>query len=136
FSILLSDSNEVTQEVAGMGLACVYDIGNEQSKKALVDSLIDSLSGKSANKKQIKMTDDSTLLLFPEDMAEKTGPSGGGGIAGTSYKELVDVATDIGKPDMIYKLMAVSNQNAVWNTRKAAAFSAVSIASIAGDTSE
>lgn len=77
FTILLSDTNDVTQEVASKGLSLVYNLGDTETKKKLVRSLVDNLSGKN-KKKDIKITDDSELMLFPEDA--KAGSGGGSGM--------------------------------------------------------
>lgn len=128
FSILLSDNNEVTTEVAGRGLAYVYELGDKATQKELVGSLMNSLSGKK-NAKDIKLTQDSELLLFPEETKNMDKGMG-------TYKELVSVANDIGKPEMIYQMLAVSSHHAIWNAKKAAAFSAVSIASFTQEHGE
>lgn len=131
FSILMSDNNEITQEVAGRGMAFVYELGDDSTRKTLVGSLVETLSG-SKKAKEIKLSGESELLLFPEDTKKNnTGSTGPG-----TYKELCDVATDIGKPDMIYKLMQLSSSNTVWNTKRAAAFSAANIASLKTDAQE
>jgi proteasome component ECM29 len=123
FSILLTDTNEITNEVAGRGLAYVYELGDADIQDELVNSLVDQLSGteQRMDKKDIKLTDETEMTLFPESVKESKG--GGSG----TYKELVDVANDIGKPEMIYQMLAVSSHNAIWNAKRAAAFSAVNI---------
>lgn len=128
FSILLTDTNEITIEVAGRGMAYVYQLGDKQTQKELVESLMNSLAGKK-NTKDIKLTQDSELLLFPEDVKNMDKGMG-------TYKELVSVANDIGKPEMIYQMLAVSSHHAIWNAKKAAAFSAVSIASFTQEHGE
>ncbi|KAL0479639.1 26S proteasome subunit ECM29 [Acrasis kona] len=123
--MLLTDSNEITNEVAGRGLAYVYQMSDENAQSSLVDSLVDQLSGSEQRmtKTDIKITEDSNLVLFPDSVKEVKGKSAGSG----TYKELVDVANDIGRPEMIYQMLAVSSHNAIWNAKRAAAFSAVSI---------
>eukprot|EP00817_Percolomonadidae_sp_ATCC50343_P008168 CAMPEP_0117433086 /NCGR_PEP_ID=MMETSP0758-20121206/12495_1 /TAXON_ID=63605 /ORGANISM="Percolomonas cosmopolitus, Strain AE-1 (ATCC 50343)" /LENGTH=1615 /DNA_ID=CAMNT_0005223493 /DNA_START=128 /DNA_END=4972 /DNA_ORIENTATION=- len=123
FSILLTDTNEVTQEIASKGLSTVYSLGSDDVKKNLMDSLVTSLSKKNKNISKIKKEEDSELLLFPSgsDMQTKNK-----NVPGT-YKELISCATDIGQPQMIYQLLNVSQHNALWNAKKAAAFSVLSI---------
>jgi proteasome component ECM29 len=124
FSTLLTDTNEITNEVAGRGLAYVYELGDTDIQNDLVNSLVDQLSGNEQrmDKKDIKLTDETEMTLFPENIKESKGTGGSG-----TYKELVDVANDIGKPEMIYQMLAVSSHNAIWNAKRAAAFSAVNI---------
>lgn len=45
----------------------------------------------------------------------------------STYKEMCSLANEMGKPDMIYKFMNLSNHNALWNSRKGAAFAATTI---------
>jgi proteasome component ECM29 len=43
FSLLLSDPNQITQEVSSKGLVLLYEIGSEESKKMLVEDLVMTL---------------------------------------------------------------------------------------------
>jgi len=126
FSLLLSDNNEMTNEMAGRGLAYVYQMSDSLLQDQLVDSLVNQLGGNEQrmDTNAIKLSSDSQIMLFPENVKEVKGKGSGG--SGT-YKELVDVANDIGRPEMIYQMLAVSSHNAIWNAKRAAAFSAVSI---------
>ena len=36
----------------------------------------------------------------------------------STYKELCSIASDINKPDLIYKFMQLANHNALWNSKK------------------
>lgn len=50
----------------------------------------------------------------------------------STYKELCSLATDLNQPDLIYKFMHLANHNAIWNSKKGAAFGFGSIAKKAG----
>ena len=50
-----------------------------------------------------------------------------------TYKELCSIASDMNKPDMIYHFMSIASHNAIWNSRKGAAFGFSSIAKFARD---
>lgn len=51
----------------------------------------------------------------------------------TTYKELCSLASDLNKPDLIYQFMNLANHNAVWNSKKGAAFGFSSIAEKCGE---
>ncbi|KAL9646187.1 hypothetical protein ABK040_008060 [Willaertia magna] len=124
FSILVTDNNEVTSEVAGRGLAYVYELADDNDRNTLVNSLMGQLLGNKKPQQQAIEDEEEQLLLFPageETKKSKNAPSL------STYKELVDVANEIGKPEMIYQLLSVSNHNAIWNAKKAYAFSMSSI---------
>jgi hypothetical protein len=60
----------VTQEVSGIGLSLVYELSDGNTKKDLVNSLLQSLQGQKI-KTDIKKDDNSDLLLFPENDNKK-----------------------------------------------------------------
>ncbi|EAL63429.1 hypothetical protein DDB_G0288007 [Dictyostelium discoideum AX4] len=124
FISLLSDNNELTQDVASKGITLVYDSSiDPKFKEFLVSNLGKTLSGKPTQK-----APGSTELL-PE------GTINGGNKTGSAltYKELTSVANDLGKPDMVYKLMNLSTHHQIWNSKKGASFAIVSLASKAKD---
>ena len=51
----------------------------------------------------------------------------------TTYKELCSLATDLGKPDLIYRFMDIANHQMAMNSRRGAAFGFARIAKLAGD---
>ena len=36
----------------------------------------------------------------------------------STYKELCSLASDLNKPDLVYKFMSLANHNALWNSKK------------------
>ena len=52
--------------------------------------------------------------IFSEGEVGKT-PSGG---SISTYKDLCSLATDMNKPDLVYKFISLSNHNMMWNSRK------------------
>jgi hypothetical protein len=61
----------------------------------------------------------------------RTGAGGGGSI--TTYRELCSMATDLGKPELVYKFMDLAHHAAALKSKRGAAFS---VASIAGQSLE
>lgn len=111
---LLADSNDIIQDIAAKGLSMIYEIGDETNQQELLSVLVDALT--SGRKSAITITDETKL--FNEDLLGNS-PSGGGL---STYKELCAVASDLNQPELIYKFMHLANHNAVWNSKKGAAF--------------
>ncbi|XP_038067101.1 proteasome adapter and scaffold protein ECM29-like [Patiria miniata] len=125
FVNMLSEREEITQEVASKGLSLVYEQSTADRKNDLVSVLVDALmTGKRA-----KHAVTGETKVFAEG---SLGSNPGGGALST-YKELCSLASDMNQPDLIYKFMNLANHNAMWNSRKGAAFGFSSIAAHAGD---
>ena len=123
FSLLLSDPNQITQEVASKGLVLLYEIGSEESKKMLIEDLVMTLQ---TGKTGFKVTSESEVQLEGEigkDLKKK---------GFTTYKELSNLAKDVGKPNLLFQLMNLASHHAIWNSKSAAAYSASSVFKIAG----
>ena len=58
------------------------------------------------------MTEDTEL--FDKGDLGKT-PQGG---SISTYKELCSLASDLNKPDLVYKFMHLANHHAIWNSKK------------------
>ncbi|XP_071482799.1 proteasome adapter and scaffold protein ECM29-like, partial [Diadema antillarum] len=106
---------EFTQDVASKGLSVVYEESGEEGRSILVSTLVDTLaSGKRATKTNVtgdtKVFEEGSLGRNPE----------GGGLS--TYRELCSLASDLNQPDLIYKFMHLANHNAMWTSRKGAAF--------------
>ncbi|GAM26844.1 hypothetical protein SAMD00019534_100190 [Acytostelium subglobosum LB1] len=117
FCSLLADNNELTQDIASKGITLVYECSNDPKfKEFLVSNLSKTLSGKPAQKAP------GSSELLPEGAVGKTGQV-------ATFKELSELSNDLGKPDMIYKFMNLSNHHQIWNSKKGASFAIVSLAS-------
>ncbi|KAB2012863.1 hypothetical protein ES319_D09G119000v1 [Gossypium barbadense] len=127
FSFLLGEQNELTQELASQGMSIVYDLGDTSMKKNLVDALVTTLTGSGKRKRAIKLVEDSEV--FQEGTI---GESLSGGKLST-YKELCNLANEMGQPDLIYKFMDLANYQASLNSKRGAAFGFSKIAKQAGD---
>ncbi|CAN6443404.1 unnamed protein product [Victoria cruziana] len=127
FSYLLGDTNELTQDLASQGMSIVYEIGDSAMKRDLVNALVGTLTGTSKRKKAIKLTEDSEV--FQESTV---GQSPGGGKLST-YKELCNMANEMGQPDLIYKFMDLANYQSSLNSKRGAAFGFSKIAKQAGE---
>ncbi|GAB1605474.1 proteasome adapter and scaffold protein ECM29-like [Argonauta hians] len=125
FMAMLSDSDEITQDITSKGLSLVYENCSTEQKDALVSQLVDTL----ITGKRSKMVVTGETQVFSSGSMGKT-PEGG---SITTYKELCNIATDLNQPDLIYKFMHLANHQATWNSKKGAAFGFSTIAECAGE---
>ncbi|XP_075450242.1 proteasome adapter and scaffold protein ECM29 isoform X2 [Ascaphus truei] len=125
FISVLSENDELSQDVASKGLGLVYELGSEQDQQELVAMLVDTLmTGKRAKHEVSGDTE-----VFQGTSLGKT-PDGQGL---STYKELCSLASDLSQPDLVYKFMNLANHHAMWNSRKGAAFGFNVIATRAGE---
>ncbi|KAK6235429.1 hypothetical protein SCA6_010766 [Theobroma cacao] len=127
FSHLLGEQHELTQELASQGMSIVYELGDASMKKNLVEALVTTLTGSGKRKRAIKLVEDSEV--FQEGTI---GENLSGGKLST-YKELCNLANEMGQPDLIYKFMDLANYQASLNSKRGAAFGFSKIAKQAGD---
>uniref|UniRef100_A0A1S4A5C6 Proteasome-associated protein ECM29 homolog n=1 Tax=Nicotiana tabacum TaxID=4097 RepID=A0A1S4A5C6_TOBAC len=127
FSHLLAEQNELTQELASQGLSVVYEIGDASMKKNLVNALVGTLTGSGKRKRAVKLVEESEVF---HEGAIGESPSGG---KLSTYKELCNLANEMGQPDLIYKFMDLANYQASLNSKRGAAFGFSKIAKHAGD---
>ncbi|KAI8330892.1 armadillo-type protein [Chlamydoabsidia padenii] len=115
FSRLLNDRDDFTQEVASKGLGLVYEYGDAKIKEDMLYSLVGTFTeGRTI---QAQSVTDNTVLF--EEGALGTTPDGN---SITTYKELCSLASELNQPDLIYKFMNLANHNAMWTSRRGAAF--------------
>jgi proteasome component ECM29 len=109
FMRLLSARDDLVQETASRGLSLVYEKGDPSLKDDLVRDLVASFTGSG---KQLKVDDDTELF---EAGALPTGE----GKSITSYKDIVNLANEVGDQSLVYKFMSLANNAATWSTRSA-----------------
>jgi proteasome component ECM29 len=137
----LSENDEITQEVASKGISIVYNLANDDQKRALVSILVESLDGskhkllkdnpnepKNKSVVAFKMNDSNEDSASKEQLGKTTDNTNL-----NTYKELCSLASDLDKPDLIYKFMNLIHHNNLWNTKKGAALGFNSIAEIASN---
>ncbi|XP_019760174.1 proteasome adapter and scaffold protein ECM29 [Dendroctonus ponderosae] len=122
FMKLLCENNDIVQDVASKGLCVIYDSFKSEE---LLTALVNQLTLGTRHVAQVT----SDTKLFEEGQLG-SAPSGENL---TTYKELCSLASDLNKPDLIYKFMHLANHNAMWNSKKGAAFGFSSIAQKCGE---
>ncbi|XP_038626132.1 proteasome adapter and scaffold protein ECM29 isoform X2 [Tachyglossus aculeatus] len=125
FVSILSDNDELSQDVASKGLGLVYELGNEKDQQELVATLVDTLMTGKRAKHEVS----GETVVF-QGMSLGQAPDGQGL---STYKELCSLASDLSQPDLVYKFMNLANHHAMWNSRKGAAFGFNVIATKAGE---
>lgn len=124
FTNLLSEDNELVQDVASRGLGIIYSMSSESDQAELSNLLLEQLTDGNKGRAQ-KVDEDS--VLFEEGVLGKA-PQGGNL---TTYKELCSLASDLNQPEILYSFMQLANHNASWNSRLGAAFGLQSISTVA-----
>ncbi|XP_036828484.1 proteasome adapter and scaffold protein ECM29 isoform X1 [Oncorhynchus mykiss] len=125
FISILSDPDELSQDVASKGLGLVYEMGGEGDQQELVSTLVETLM----TGKRVKHAVSEDTEVFQGEALGKA-PDGHGL---STYKELCSLASDLNQPDLVYKFMNLANHHAMWNSRKGAAFGFNIIAAKAGE---
>ncbi|XP_077969072.1 proteasome adapter and scaffold protein ECM29-like [Styela clava] len=126
FMSLLTESDDLIQDIASKGLGVVYELGTEDQKKQLVDALVGSLMEGNASK-TIKPNQDN---LFQGAKGIGKAPDGS---KLSTYKEICSLASDLNQPDLVYKFLHLAKHHALWNSKKGAAFGFSNIASLASE---
>lgn len=109
FMRLLSARDELVQETASRGLSLVYEKGDPALKQDLVKDLVGAFTGSGT---QLKVEEETELF---EAGALPTGE----GKSVTSYKDIVNLANEVGDQTLIYKFMSLASNAATWSTRSA-----------------
>ena len=128
FMGLLGDSNDLVQDAASKGLGLVYENCSEDLRDRMVQSLVSNLLD---GQKTVGTVTKDTKLFDPNEMGRT--PTGENL---STYRELCSLASDLNQPDLVYKFMHLANYNAMWNSRKGAAFGFGTIATKAGEQLE
>ncbi|KAG7460501.1 proteasome adapter and scaffold ECM29 [Solea senegalensis] len=124
FISVLSDHDELSQDVASKGLGLVYEMGGEADQHELVSTLVEALM----TGKRVKHAVSEDTEVFQGGLGKTPD-----GHNLSTYKELCSLASDLNQPDLVYKFMNLANHHAMWNSRKGAAFGFHMIATKAGE---
>ncbi|UKZ92924.1 uncharacterized protein TrAFT101_007856 [Trichoderma asperellum] len=109
FMRLLNSRDELVQETASRGLNLVHERGDNELKAALVNDLVSAFTGSTT---QLKV-DNETELFEPGAL-----PTGEGSSV-SSYKDIVNLANEVGDQGLVYKFMSLATNAATWSRRSA-----------------
>lgn len=116
FMRFLSDSDDTIQESASTGLSFVYEISGNDLKEDLVKDLMKSFTNSTnAMKLSSGSIQEETELFEPGILKTKDGSI-------STYKDILNLATDVGDPSLVYKFMSLSKNSSLWSSRRGVAF--------------
>lgn len=123
FMRFLADRDELVQESASRGLSLVYEMGDYELKDTLVRGLLKSFTdSNSSTALSSGSVGHETELFEPELLKTNDGSV-------STYKDVLNLASDVGDPSLVYKFMSLAKSSALWSSRKGMAFGLGSILS-------
>ncbi|CAL7951979.1 unnamed protein product [Xylocopa violacea] len=125
FVDFLSDDSDIVQDMAAKGLSLIHINGDKEEKELLLSNLLDQFT---QGRKTVQQVTPDTKL-FEEGQLGKSPTNGNL----STYKEICSLATELQKPDLVYYFMHLANHNAVWTSKKGAAFGFAAIAKTASE---
>lgn len=126
FTGLLADRDEVVQESGSRGLTLVYEMGDQDLRDDLVRDLVRSFTGNTPNLGGGKISEETELF---EPGVLPTGE----GSSITTYRDIMNLASEVGDPSLVYRFMSLASNNAIWSSR--AAFGRFGLSSVLSDSS-
>lgn len=123
FMKFLADRDELVQEAASKGLSLVYELGDVELKDSLVKGLLKSFTDTNSTTKLISGTVEEDTELFDTDVMKTHDGSV------STYRDVLNLAADVGDPSLVYKFMSLAKSSALWSSRKGMAFGLGSILS-------
>lgn len=125
FMDFLSDDSDIVQDMAAKGLSLIHINSNKEQKEFFVSNILDQFTQGRKTVQQVTLD----TKLFEEGQLGKSPTSGNL----STYREICSLATELQKPDLVYYFMHLANHNAVWTSKKGAAFGFAAIAEIANE---
>ncbi|PNS20516.1 hypothetical protein CAC42_5966 [Sphaceloma murrayae] len=113
FKRCLSDRDDLVQETASRGLGLVYEKGPAALRADLVRDLMSSFTDAKKPSTLSGMVGDDTLLFEPGAL-----PTGSGESVST-YRDIMNLASEVGDSSLVYRFMSLASSNAVWSSRAA-----------------
>lgn len=123
FMRFLADRDELVQESASRGLSIVYEMGDVELKETLVKGLLKSFTDSNSSSALSSGTVEEDTELFDKDILKTNDGSV------STYKDVLNLASDVGDPSLVYKFMSLAKSSALWSSRKGMAFGLGSILS-------
>lgn len=116
FMKFLVDREDLVQESASRGLSIVYEMGDYELQDELVHNLL--LSFTDSNKASHLMSGsvgEETTLFEPGVLNTNDGSV-------STYKDILNLASEVGDPSLVYKFMSLAKNSALWSSRKGLAY--------------
>jgi proteasome component ECM29 len=113
FVSLLTDRDDFVQETASKGMALVYLRGDKKMQEDMIWNLVGSVTS------EVRPPTSITGTLAPDTQIFNSLATDVGEVS--TYKEICNLASDTGNPELIYRFLALSSHSALWQSRKGAA---------------
>lgn len=118
FMRFLSDREEIIQEAASRGLSITYESGGYEIQETLVHNLLSSFTDSNKTSKELMNGYiDNETQLFDEGVLNT-----GDGESISTYKDVLNLASEVGNPGLVYKFMSLAKNSALWSSKKGIAF--------------
>ncbi|OWB75179.1 hypothetical protein B5S31_g5042 [[Candida] boidinii] len=116
FMRFLAERDELIQESASRGLSIVYEMGDNELKDTLVHNLLLSFTDNNSAKSLISGSiGEETQLFEPGVLNTNDGSI-------STYKDILNLASEVGDPGLVYKFMSLAHHSALWSSKKGIAF--------------
>lgn len=112
-SYLTELTSDFVQETASKGMALVYLRGDKKMQEDLIWNLIGSITS------EVRPSTTVTGTVSAETQILGINTSDAGEVS--TYKEICNLASDTGNPELIYRFLALSSHSTLWQSRKGAA---------------
>lgn len=116
FMKFLVDRDEFVQDSASRGLSLVYEIGNADLQESMVKSLLKSFTDSANALNMSSGTVSADTQLFDDGVFN----TGEGSVS--TYKDILNLASEVGDPALVYKFMSLAKSSSLWASRKGIAF--------------
>jgi len=116
FMKFLGDNDELIQDTSSRGLSLIYEIGTSDLREDMVKGLLKSFTNSTnAMSMQSGTLNQETKLFEPGTMN-----TGDGSVS--TYKDILNLASEVGDPSLVYKFMSLAKSSSLWSSRKGIAF--------------
>ena len=129
FKSFLADRDSLTQESGARGLTLVYEKGDRELKDDLIRDLVGSFTGTSGSLAG-NVSGETELFGLGELPTGDRSTTADGSV--TTYKDIMNLAAEVGDPSLVYRFMSLAANNAIWSSR--AAFGKFGLSSILSDS--
>lgn len=124
FICFLGDRDDIVQESASRGLSLVYERGNDRLRGDLIHNLVHVFTSDQDQPSTVSgSVGQETELFQPGTMRNQEGSSI------STYKDVLNLATEVGDPSLVYRFMSLAKNSKLWSTRQGAAFGLGSVIS-------
>lgn len=117
FIKFLAVQDELVQESAASGLSLIYQIGNNDLKEEMLKTLLRSFTNTTKT-----MVLASGSIGNESEIFEPGMMSTGTDSSISTYGDIVNLASEVGDPALVYKFMNLAKSSTLWSSRKGIAF--------------